>query len=169
MNTSVIKMTGCSVVLSLLVTSCAQIANDPMLSGLVGAGVGGAIGHEIGGRKGAVIGAGIGGLAGVAISYNYRANEAQKREAERRAQQALAKQNVRNDLKKKNARYVAVPVKRSNGQGGSSQHLMKVNAETGEPTGEVYVPKAGTTVSPGSTIDLGGQKALYYGSAIQGI
>lgn len=103
------------------------------------------------------------------IVASYRANQRQKEEAEARARAELARPRVREQVRKKKVRYVAVPVRRAEGKGGSSQHLMKVNAETGKPTGEVFVPQEGQKVSNGNVVKLGGDEALYYGNVVHGV
>ncbi len=112
-------------------------------------------------------------LVTAVIVASYRANQEQRYQAEQRARAQLARPRVRNEVRKKKVRYVAVPVKRdeskSKGRSGPSQHLMKVNAETGKPTGEVFVPKAGQEVRNGNVVKLGGDEALYYGSSVHGV
>lgn len=93
------------------------------------------------------------------------ATQEQRRVAERRAQEALKSSKVKAKVKEKNVRYVAVPVKREKGQkssGGTT--VMKVNAETGKPTGEVFEAKDQGTVKSGDTIRLGGDPTLYFAS-----
>ena len=86
----------------------------------------------------------------------------QKRMAEKQAQQALASSKVKNRIEKQKITYVAVPVRGEKGQKGGGTTVMKVNAATGVPTGEVYATKGEGTVKDGDTIKLGGDPTLYF-------
>ena len=93
------------------------------------------------------------------------ATQEQKYAAEKRAEAALKSSTVKAKVQEKKVRYVAVPVKRAAGQKGESgTTVMKVNADTGVPTGEVYVAKDQGTAKDGDTIKLGGDPTLYFAS-----
>jgi hypothetical protein len=88
----------------------------------------------------------------------------QKQLAERQAQATLKKSTVRSQIKERKVSYVAVPVKREKGQKSEGTAVMKVNASTGVPTGEVYATKGEGVVRDGDTIKLGGDPTLYFAS-----
>lgn len=93
------------------------------------------------------------------------ATQEQKYLAEKRAEAALSSSKVKAKVQEKKVRYVAVPVKRAPGQKGEGgTTVMKVNADTGIPTGEVYVAKDQGTAKDGDTIKLGGDPTLYFAS-----
>lgn len=93
------------------------------------------------------------------------ATQEQKYLAEKRAESALKSKKVQSSVQEKKVRYVAVPVKRASGQGGGGgTTVMKVNAETGKPTGEVFVAQDQGGAKNGDTIKLGGDPTLYFAS-----
>ncbi len=92
-----------------------------------------------------------------------QATAQQKRAAEQRAQIALRSTRTRQKMKEKNVRYVAVPVKRDQSQKAvAGTTVMKVDASTGKPTGELFVAKDQGGVKEGDTIKLGGDPSLYF-------
>lgn len=85
--------------------------------------------------------------------------------AEKRAEQLLKSKKNQSTVQEKKVKYVAVPVKRTKSQGGGGgTTVMKVNAETGKPTGEVFVAQDQGTAKSGDTIKLGGDPTLYFAS-----
>lgn len=93
------------------------------------------------------------------------ATQEQQYLAAKRAEAALRSKKVKSTVQEKKVRYVAVPVKRAKGQSGASgTTVMKVNAETGKPTGDVFVAQDQGSVKSGDTIKLGGDPTLYFAS-----
>lgn len=157
MKMTLCKCTAASLGVAIMLPSCA----DPAVTSLIGAGAGAVIGNQIGGSRGAV----IGGLVGAGIGYAIgKANAEQKRLAEQRAAVALNKPKVRQQVKTSKAKYVAVPVPKAKDQQGPSTQLMKVNAQTGKPTGDIYAPPS--SVKDGQEVKLGGDTAVYCGTSI---
>ncbi len=91
------------------------------------------------------------------------ASAEQRRIAQMRAEAALQSTKVKSRVQQQKVRYVAVPVKRTTAQasrGGTA--VMKVNASTGVPTGDVYEAKDEGNAKDGDTIRLGGDPTLYF-------
>ncbi len=83
--------------------------------------------------------------------------------AETRAQAALQSARVKNSVQQKKVRYVAVPVAREKTQKSvAGTTVMKVNVDTGVPTGDVYVAQDKGTAKDGDTIRLGGDPTLFF-------
>lgn len=61
-------------------------------------------------------------------------------------------------------KYVAVPVKADTGRKSKGTTMMKVNAATGVPTGEVFQAADNGGAKTGDTIKLGGDPTLYFAS-----
>lgn len=108
-------------------------------------------------------GGGFGGRSFHSVHVG-RANDAQLALAKSRGSAALKSSTVKKQIEAKKVRYVAVPVKREKGQKSKGTTVMKVNAATGIPTGEVFEAADNGGAKNGDTIKLGGDPTLYFAS-----
>ncbi|MEM7012677.1 MAG: glycine zipper domain-containing protein [Verrucomicrobiota bacterium] len=144
-----------------MVTSLSSTSCNTAAATAAGSAIGAYVGREVGGSRGAYAGAAIGALVGYAISEHYNANAAQRREAERRAQVAIRRANIRDSQ----ARYVAVPVSK---QSGGGRDVVLYDKKKGTVDDKAYVPPSGVSYSQDQVVTVGGKKAIV-ASAFQGV
>ena len=168
--------------LSLLLSSCAELANTLENTGAMAAIGGGAgevlapyIGHG-NSRQKAMIGGLIGSVVGVAISEGYKANQKQCSYAQAQANHALTRnRSVMNSVKDTGAKYVAVPVKADPHNPDSKPAVLRVPVErckdgtlkAGEADPKQYpveTAKTGTDqkAKSGTELNVGGKAAVFY-------
>ena len=156
---------------ALLLSSCAEMAQNPGMAAVTGAAAGGLVGNLIGqsthsnsGRvAGTLIGAGLGALIAVSIAHHYQATHEQQIWAERRVSES-----ARAKARQRGCRYVAVKVPPKKGERGR-QHIVKVNTATGKADDQVIVPNSASGASRGDVVNLGGQKTYLNESLSAGI
>jgi hypothetical protein len=137
---SILGMAGCTGV------------QDPTVTAGLGSALSG-IGGYVGGDEGRIISA-----AGMVIVF--QASMAQKEQAQKRAEVALQKPEVKRTVETKKARYVAVPVKPAPDQKTKSKNLvMLYDTKTGSAKATAYEPKK-ASYAQNEEATFGGHKAV---------
>jgi len=168
----VIRLVGMATCGSLLLSSCAEMGENPAMAGAMGAVIGGTAGNLIGQNSGSrhgrvvgtLVGAGVGAAIGIAIANHYKASAEQQRIASQKVSS-----RARERAKAKGCRYVAVAVPPKKGSRDKTKHLVKVDTETGKADDDVYVPDSAASANNGDVIKLGGQKTYLNDSLSSGI